>query len=285
MKKRRLKVIISVIALLLVAFFAYALWANTSLDVTQITVTESKLPKAFDGFRIVQISDLHNAEFGKDNEKLISRISELKPDIIVLTGDFYDSRKGGYDVPLNVAKNAVSVAPTYFVSGNHEAIADDCRAFLEELKNVGVTVLTNEAVTIEKDGEKINIAGISDPTMQKSVSGSPADKTKSALDKIGIIDSGYTVLLAHRPEHIDIYSDYGYDLVFSGHAHGGQFRLPFIGGLYAPHQGIFPKYTQGLHTIGETNLIVSRGLGNSSFPFRINNKPVVVEVELKALRG
>ncbi len=281
---RKLKIqrksLIAVLLLLIAAMTVYLIIANKSLGTTRITVVSEELPAKLDGLRIVQISDLHNAEFGNGNAKLLEMIVAEKPDIILLTGDIYDERKGSFRSPLEFAVRAAEIAPTYFIAGNHEAAADDSGEFIEALKNSKITVLDNKHTYFEKNGAVITLLGIDDPSSLKTAQSS-VDKAYSMLEKAAADVSGFTVLLAHRPELIETYAEFGVDLVFSGHAHGGQFRLPFIGGLYAPHQGYLPKYDSGLYTVGDTELIVSRGLGNSSFPLRIFNSPEIISVTLK----
>lgn len=146
----------------------------------------------------------------------------------------------------------------------------------------GVVVLEDKAIPLENDGEKITLIGLSDPdfTIRGDAFGEVPAMTSTKLRNLMDAKNGYTILLSHRPELFETYVDCDVDLVLSGHAHGGQFRLPFIGGLIAPNQGLFPKYDAGLYTDNNTNMIVSRGLGNSIIPLRFNNRPEIVLVEL-----
>jgi len=261
-------------AVLLLALIFYIAWGNTALELNTYTVTGESLPEVFDGFRIVQISDLHNAEFGKNNEKLLALIKESKPNIIVITGDMIDERTD-VNISLRFAEEAVKIAPCYYVTGNHEhRIPKDYEKLKNGLLSFGVTVLENARTEIEYKGKTVTLIGVNDPVF--------GVKVDSSLKKLKSQDDGYTILLSHRPELFDTYVENEINLVFTGHAHGGQFRLPWIGGLYAPHQGIFPEYDGGLYTDGNTNMIVSRGIGKSAFPFRFNNRPNVVLVELQA---
>ena len=149
------------------------------------------------------------------------------------------------------------------------------------LAKAGVIVLEDQKVQIKRDGESIYILGIDDPSFREDyLFGDAASVTSSALSELQNESDGYTILLAHRPELFETYVDAGVDLVFSGHAHGGQFRLPFIGGLVAPNQGFFPKYDAGLFSKGSTTMIVSRGVGNSVIPIRFNNRPEIILVTL-----
>ena len=242
-------------------------WNNTALQVTKYTVHSDRIPEGFDGYKIVQISDLHNTAFGDLPEK----ITALSPHIIVITGDIVHASP--MDNALAFARQAVKIAPTYYVPGNHEHRMD-FETLFAELQKIGVTILRNHCIDLEKNDEIIRLAGIEDPKFD--LNASVEDKVLPLMQ-----EDAYTILLSHRPELFDSYVACGADLVFSGHAHGGQFRLPLIGGLFAPGQGIFPKYDAGIFTSGNTNMIVSRGLGNSSFPFRLFNRPEIVVVTLK----
>ena len=247
-------------------------WNNTALQVTKYTVSSSRIPEGFDGFRIVQISDLHNTAFGKDNCRLLGDIRALSPDIIVITGDIVQASPK--EKALQFARQATQLAPTYYVSGNHEYRMDHETLFAE-LQEIGVHVLQNQSVSLEKNGERIRLAGVEDPVFD----------TKTSLEEklLPLLqEEAYTILLSHRPELFDSYVHCGVDLVFTGHAHGGQFRLPFIGGLYVPNQGVLPKYDAGMFTCGATHMLISRGLGNSAFPFRLFNRPEIVAVTLKS---
>ena len=254
---------------------------NQALELNGYTISSQRLPTAFEGFRIAQVSDLHNAEMGENNEKLLTTLHEAKPDIIVFTGDLIDSRKTKVDVALDFVENAMQIAPCYYVTGNHEARLQEYTALKEGLTSLGVAVLENARTEVELAGEKITILGVDDPSFQENyLFGDAETVMRGKLSTLTSETDGFTILLSHRPELFDIYVEFGIDLVFSGHAHGGQFRLPLIGGMFAPNQGFFPKYDGGMFTQGNTSMIVSRGVGNSIIPFRINNKPEVILIEL-----
>lgn len=273
----------SAVILLPVLLIIWTLWANTAVEMTVYEIKSSRLPKAFSGFRIAQISDLHNDEMGNDNKDLIGLLQDAKPDIIVITGDMIDSYDTHVDIAIAFAEKAVTIAPCYYVSGNHESRLGEYAELKAAFDRLGVTVLEDETATISKNGETINIVGVIDPSFKTVYK---TDNESAVLDDalaaIKHQDGEYTILLSHRPEMFEIYAKYGIDLVFSGHAHGGQFRLPFVGGLYAPSQGVFPKYDAGVFTDGNTSMVVSRGIGNSSFPIRFNNRPELVLAVLTA---
>ena len=241
-----------------------------------------RIPEAFSGFRIAQVSDLHNAEFGEGSEKLIELLSQTDPDMIVITGDLIDSRHTDIEIALEFARHAIKLAPVYYATGNHEARVREYEDLKMGLAEAGVIVLEDQKVQITREGESITLIGIDDPSFQEDyLFGDAASVTSSALSELQNESDVYTVLLAHRPELFETYVDAGVDLVFSGHAHGGQFRLPFVGGLVAPNQGFFPEYDAGLFSEGSTTMIVSRGVGNSIIPIRFNNRPEIVVAELK----
>ena len=275
------QIILTVVITVLVSLLIWTVWGNTALEIYEFQVSIDQIPESFSGFRIAQISDLHNAEFGESNSKLIELLSQSDPDIIVLTGDLIDSRQTDIDVALAFAQEAMKIAPVYYVSGNHEARVREYEDLKMGLLEAGVVVLENQKVQITREGENITLMGIDDPSFWEDyLFGDSASVARQAIEDLQNESDGYTILLSHRPELFDVYVDTGMDLVFSGHAHGGQFRLPFIGGLVAPNQGFFPEYDAGLFSEVNTTMIVSRGVGNSIIPIRFNNRPEIVVVEL-----
>lgn len=277
-------------AILTAATLIFCIWQNNDLTVNRLKVTSERIPTEFDGFTVAQISDLHNKNFGKHQERLMSMLAETQPDIIVITGDMIDSRRTDVEPALDFARQAVELAPCYYVTGNHEnRIPEEYQALKTGLEEAGVTVLENEKVRLERDGAVIKLFGVQDPTFNLyTLAEDEASVMSAQLAALQDEEDGYTILLSHRPELFDVYVAAGVDLVFAGHAHGGQWRLPGIGGLVAPGQGFFPKYTSGAyHTIScgeaessETTMFVSRGLGNSLIPVRVFNRPEIVAVEL-----
>ena len=283
--KRKSKTILTLISLFFIILIAWTLLGNTALEVNEYEIVSDRIPQGFDGFRIAQVSDLHNTEFGEGNSKLIGLLSQTEPDIIVLTGDLIDSRQTDIEIAFSFARDAMKIAPVYFVSGNHEARVSEYEDLKMGLAEAGVIVLENQKVEITRDGEAITLMGIDDPSFQESyLFGDVESVAKQAIEMLQSESDGYTVLLSHRPELFELYVKTGMDLVFSGHAHGGQFRLPFLGGLVAPNQGFFPEYDAGLFSEGITNMIVSKGVGNSIIPIRFNNRPEIILAELKVLR-
>lgn len=279
-KKRRIIALTVVVAVLL-ALIIWTVWGNTALEINTYTISSDILPEAFDGYRIAHISDLHNAEMGKDNEKLLDMLRETEPDIIAITGDIIDSRNTNIDIALQFTKASMEIAPCYYVIGNHEARVSDFDELKEGMIELGVAVLEDVRINLEQSGETISLLGVNDPSFQTDyLFGDSETVMQSKLHEITNEEDTYTILLSHRPELFEVYTESKVDLVLSGHAHGGQFRLPFVGGLVAPNQGLFPKYDAGLYTEENTNMIVSRGIGNSILPFRFNNRPEVILIDL-----
>lgn len=279
---KRRKKIISILFVLCTFLVGWIAWGNTALMISELTIKNDRIPSAFSGFRIAQISDLHNAEFGEDNEKLLSMLEICEPDIILITGDLVDSRRTDIEIGIAFAEKAAMIAPTYYVTGNHEARIDKYEELIKGLQQVGVHVMQNECVLLERFGETIAIVGIEDPSFTTDyLFGDSETVTKDIFSEV-MEENSYTVLLAHRPELFSTYVECKAHLVFSGHAHGGQFRLPFVGGVVAPNQGLFPKYDAGIYSEQSTDMVVSRGIGNSILPFRVNNRPEIVLVELQS---
>ena len=278
---KKIKIWLAISAAVLVALLVWGAWESTALVLTRYTVQCQELPETFDGFRIAQVSDLHNTEFGKDNEKLLAMLREAQPDIIAITGDLIDSRRTNVSIALAFAEQTMEIAPCYYVAGNHESRLQEEYALLKTgLLELGVVVLENEKVEIHRDGEDITLLGVLDPSFETDYwQFFPTDVMEKNVGALAQ-ESGFTILLSHRPEFMDLYARHRINLVLSGHAHGGQFRLPLIGGIYAPGQGLFPQYDAGIFEESGTQMIVSRGIGNSVIPLRFNNRPEVVLITL-----
>lgn len=280
MYKRRKKQCICSVCILGLVLWLF--WGNYSIEVTKMIIKDEHIPETFNNFKIVQISDLHNVEFGEGQKKLLKKINDADPDIIVITGDLIDSIHTDIEKAIKFVEGAIRIAPVYFVTGNHEAWLEKYEELEVQLIQTGVIVLDDKAITFERGESILQLIGVNDPDF--ILQNEDFDKTNALFDKklqdMVDMNSNYKILLSHRPELIDIYSHNNIDLVFSGHAHGGQFRFPFLGGLVAPNQGLFPEYTEGKYVVDQTEMIVSRGLGNSIIPFRINNRPEMIIVEL-----
>ncbi|WP_242256787.1 metallophosphoesterase [Bacillus cereus group sp. BfR-BA-01379] len=279
MNKKTKRIILLIGTIVGISIFLYV--QNNLISITEVKITSNKIPSSFKGFKILKISDLHNKKFGDSQETLIQKVKGENPDIIVITGDLIDSKSYDVEVSMELIRELVKEYQIYFVTGNHEKWSGKYNDLEKELKKHHVTVLRNEQVTIQKEEEKINLLGIDDPEF---VTGNRDEgnvvKDEISKAKFEMKPDTYNVLLSHRPEFLTEYADEQIDLVLSGHAHGGQVRLPFIGGLIAPNQGVLPTYTAGLYEKQNTSMVVSRGLGNSIIPQRIFNRPELVVVQL-----
>ena len=269
---KKIKKLIFLLAVIAVAFVCIVIINFVKLDVSYYDIKNVKLPEDFNGYKIVQISDWHGR---KPDERVTNKIREENPDIIVITGDFVDRFFTDTKNAGKMISQIKDIAPVYYVSGNHEAQNNNYDDFKQYLYSENITVLDNKSVIITKGSGKIRLAGVDDPFFYEGFEHFDLSFTEN--DGEGDI---YTILLSHRPEYIEDYSRENIDLVLSGHAHGGLIRLPWIGGLTASGQGLFPKYTEGVYHAGNTDMVVSRGLGDSIVPVRINNNRELVIITL-----
>ena len=281
-RRSRLPRLMAALLILLVGGGLFFRWSNTSLQITEFDPVFADLPDGFDGCRIVVLADLHSTEFGSQNENLFSAVESQKPDYIFVVGDLGDRFRGLPEhYAADTAAGLTAIAPTYYVTGNHEWALGDVPELKQTLTSRGVTVLSNEFLTLERNGDTLILAGIDDPNGyadQKSPETLAAELYAAHGDP-------FWILLAHRNDTIETYAAAGYDLVMSGHAHGGIIRLPFTDGLISPSRTFFPTWTSGVYTVGETTLFVSRGLGNNTTPikgFRLFNRPELAVVELRS---
>ena len=285
MTKKRRKIMGWTLIMIVLAVIYYFLQLNW-ISVTTHVIHLDDLPKQFDGYKIVQLSDLHNQEFGYENERLIERINQIKPDIIVMTGDMLTNTREvstNGDVLIKLVESLNQQYPIYYVTGEHEEglyyedrnkyqIDGTKEDYEEKLSQLGVTVLNDEQVTITRQDATINVYGL-----KEHLSGDiQIDKRLGQSNKEEV-----TILLSHRPTYFDDYTKWGADLIFCGDTHGGMIRLPVIGGILSA-EGFFPEYDGGLFRKENSVMVVSRGLGNNPIPLRINNRPEIVEVILKS---
>ena len=263
---------------LAIPFCLYGYQQNRSLDIEHQTILLDDLPQELDQLKIVHLSDTHFERNRISIETLLSAIKQAQPDFIFLTGDLIDRTADLSKIPLEeFGRSLVAIAPTYAVSGNHETSSGQLTEWEHNINDSGVVLLNNEQLTLAVNGAQLALAGVSDESFPNEI---------PLLDPLS--DDVPTLLLAHHPEYFEQYLTSNPliqpDIIFSGHAHGGQIRLPLIGPLYAPGQGAFPKYTTGIYTSvadSSKKLVVSRGIGNSVFPFRINNKPHLLVITLE----
>ena len=295
MKKKYWFLILAILA----ASVIWNVYWNSRIVVHTYTHVNEEVPQAFDGFRIVQLTDLHSVRSEKQGQLVYDMICGQNPDVICVTGDLVDSRyyaKHGVEgeaLTLALMEKLITLAPVYFIYGNHEMILlDDPQnnAFKNALEKLGVQNINNELVCYQRqeDGDKVYIGGLQDPsTLYKDYRyaflSNNGERMEAMLDAVtvGVRNEEFFLLLSHRPEYLEMYDQYPVDLVLTGHAHGGQFRLPFIGGVYAPGQGFLPKYTAGLYETDDLEMYVGTGIGNSVIPVRIFNPPEILTIILE----
>ncbi len=276
-----------VIVLLLLLVVLLRIYIDNEIPkVSNVEIKSPKLPEVFDGYKIVQLSDLHSKSFGNNNEMLIDMIDKESPNIIVMTGDMVTANEKDFTVFYSLVKELTKKYRVYYVYGNHEGelslkLKSEITAFLKEN---GVIVLDNDYISIEKNNEKINLYGLCYTQKYYSYKGGKKHIiTENYIkNKLGTIDKNkYNILLTHNPLFFDAYSGYGFDLTLSGHVHGGLIRLPFIGGILSPERKFFPQYSAGVYEKGNSKLVVSRGLSRGTKGFRFFNRPDVVSITLK----
>ena len=243
--------------------------------VTSYALYEKKLPKEFDGFKIAHISDPHSMP----SDGVFEAICENSPDIIVITGDLVHDNDKDYDQILTLAKYLSKISPVYAVTGNHDLWRTNHKKVIDTLENHGIKFLRNEMIELEKNGEKIALFGMDDPfsKIPDIIEGKIKEYYQSLPDY-----KGFKILLFHRANLFDIIKDLGFDLILSGHMHGGQIRLPVLGGVCGPTSAVlskagmlFPKYTAGIYNHKNTSMIVNRGIGNTLPIPRFGNPPEV----------
>ena len=271
-----------IVGILVSLFIGWIWWGNTAIQVNQVNISSKKIVAALEGFRVVQVSDLHNAEFGINQTTLVNAVNQASPDVIAITGDLIDSGHTNVSAAMEFINAAVKIAPVYFVTGNHEAWSRQYPELKRQMILAGVLIMDDEKRVVNYNGAVINFLGLNDPDfIPEDADYERAARIDTVLkDLTSLNNNEFTILLSHRPELFDVYVEHKIDLVLSGHAHGGQFRLPLIGGLVAPDQGLFPKYSAGLYRGDLTQMVVSRGLGNSIIPLRVNNRPDLVIITL-----
>lgn len=265
---------ISVVILLGITLVILA-WRENNIIVVSYHKLESS--KVSSKLRLLHVSDLHNKWFGVGQKRILDKIKQLSPDLFCITGDLVDGKKNA--AAKAFISELVQIAPVFYVTGNHEYMAGNFEELRQCLNDRNVQILLNTCQELSEEQPKIVMYGIDDP-YNRLTEKANEEYVRKLLDSFQLDSSNYNVLLSHRPELFHLYSEYGFDLVLCGHAHGGQVRIPGIGGVIAPNQGLLPRYTEGLHRQGSTHEIISRGLGNSVIPLRINNLPELIMIEL-----
>ena len=281
----------------LIALCGFIYYSNNAIQISEYTIKSQKWPEKLNGYRIVHLSDLQSKSYGKNQSPLLNKVKKQNPDLIIFTGDLIDRRHYAKEPAITLMMGCEKIAPTVFVTGNHEIWHGSDASLKAELQELGILVLDNKSISISKNQTSFILTGIADradfssqqnyeDALRALVEQVPAEDSIASLTSDANINPDfsnappYRILMSHRPEQFPVYSHLNVDLTFSGHSHGGQIRLPFIGGLMAPHQGILPEYDGGLFEMGQSKMIVSRGLGNSVFPLRVFNRPEIPVITL-----
>lgn len=275
-----------------ILMYLYIKYNVNTLEVTKYVVENKKVPKEFDGYNIVQISDLHSKLFGENNKKLIQKIKSLNPDIVVVTGDLIDGENNNYNVALDFMKEISKLYRVYYIIGNHEQKSlikkykDEYKDYFNKLHQIDFVNLDNNKVEIVNGDSNINLYGLTVPYSCYKYLFDNQETTSIDIDfleeKLGKVDrEQFNILLAHTPFYFDEYEKWGADLTLCGHVHGGIVRLPLVGGLLSPDRKFFPKYDLGEYTKNKSTMIVSKGLGGSKVLIRVNCKPEIVNIKLK----
>ncbi len=274
---------------LCILFFIELYRAHNDIQISKYTIQDTKIGKAFQGYQILQLSDLHGKFFGKQNLKLVQMIRKIHPDIIVMTGDMINGRvKSDSGSVFSLLKGLSGEFPVYFVKGNHEIYLPEkqqetLEALLQEKQ---VHVLNNEKSVLEKEEEHINLYGMwcdlkyyvrQDDGKKHQFT---LEHLEKSMKKSAISSEEFNILLAHNPNFIHAYAKWGADVTLSGHIHGGMIRLPLIGGIFSPDTILFPKYSAGHYEVDGKHLIVSRGLSRGARGFRLFNRPEMIMIEL-----
>lgn len=283
-----------IFVLIFLVLFFY--WQNYTLQITHHELTYDNLPKSFDGYRIVQISDMHGKTFGIENIRLANRIKSLKPDILLITGDMMSSTINDEGAFLEFLDHFNEACPVYMCLGNHEQIARSLTHnsagksrytdFINDITKKGVFLLDNKTCTINKGADIITISGLTLELYHYSRRDlEPYDENMSLTvsyieEVLGESPKQFNILLAHNPVYFQEYVSWGTDLILAGHIHGGIIRVPFFGGIFSPERVFFPEYDAGLFKIGDSRMIVNRGLGYSKVNIRLFNRPEVSFIEL-----
>ena len=256
------------------------------IKVTDTTIENKKIPASFDGFRIVHVTDLHDAMFGEGQSELLQKIIDQNPDIIVLTEDFIGEKDTDPTEVILFLKKLPQIAQCFYVTGNHEyrLTEEHYTQLVDGIREAGISFLKNQTEEIARGYEKIQVLGVEDPAlMGEQHRALDGPKLAKEIRETAFDPDMFSLLLVHRPEHIRVYAESGIDLVLCGHSHGGQMRLPLIGAFYVPSQGLFPKYDRGLFTVGETQMFISSGLGNSVVNMRVLAPPEIGLITLRSV--
>ncbi len=280
--------VIVIIVIVLIGIICWGVYENNHVRVTNYELDSRRVPRDMKGLKIVQLSDLHNVRNEQFRESILNKVKSISPDLIVFTGDMLDKHRPNVKIALDFMKKLSDIAPTYYTFGNHDYKARGNQCLFNRLYDFNENMARNNALVFKHKRQRMNIIGLEDPVRAQrynKIYGLPKQSkneiVNEALEELKYNHRNFTILISHRPDFYKEYDRKNIDLVFTGHAHGGQFNIPPFGPLYAPGQGILPKYAGGMYDLEHTKMIVNRGIGNSAFPFRLNNRPEIVVVTLK----
>lgn len=307
--QKKILFILKILIILLAILVTFNMILNKSIFVKEYEVKSEKISENFEGYKIVQITDIHSIRNEIQLEKIINKVKKQKPNLICVTGDlidsdFYSIQNSLYqnneikqieELTVKFMSELVKITETYYIYGNHEMmLLDDPEnnSFKCDLEKIGVKILNNKIHVLEKDGESINLIGIQDPaTLYKDkkyayVGNSNKERVQNILNDLFIEIpeeniKNFTLLLSHRPEYFELYDKYEIDLALTGHTHGGIVKLPIIKGIYAHPQGWFPKYSYGIYKTNDLTMIINGGVGYSKLPIRIFNPPEITTIILE----
>lgn len=270
MKKRNY-----IIGCVVIVLFGFIFYQNSNLTKREYEITSDKVTEAS---TFVLLTDLHGDYYGKNQSELIAKVEVEEPDAIFLSGDIFDDVTA-YDGAIELVNQLPDIAPTFYVTGNHEYWSDDIENIKDIITEAGVVVLEDETNNLFLDSKNITISGIEDPARENYVSN--YDQLASMDEEFSDLSSdSFNILVAHRPERYELYNEYNFDLILSGHAHGGQVRIPFLmNGLLAPNQGFFPEYAGGYYEFDSSSMIVSRGLVSQLTRPRLFNNPEYIVID------
>ena len=284
MKKKVIRAMyVALLALIIVCLIS--IWISYNwLTVSEFTVTSSKITKPF---RMVLISDLHDHQFGSNNETLSEKIREQSPDLIIVDGDMLNGDSENDDVPVELVRSLTGIAPVYYSFGNHEYyyIEAGHDELQEDLEQAGAVVLNYQSIDLEIKGNEVRLGGMYEYGFETSMQTEEEnEKALSYLEEYVETDR-YLIMCAHRPESFycwDYADTWGLDLVLSGHLHGGQVIIPGVGGLYSNLEEFFPEYDYGQYKLGDSDMIITRGLSSNlkALP-RFNNPPEIAVVDVE----
>lgn len=285
--KQKHRIISYIVIVILIGVFLFAVDLILSQKYISVTRYRYQNPEIKQSFKIVDLTDLHNFQYGDENCRLINKVKNESPDVIFLTGDMLNADEERTDILMNLIQQLVNIAPVYASLGNHEIEymqLSENRNLIAQMEEAGATVLDKKYIDIEIKNQKVRLGGIYGYVLS---SDDKEDPEQTFMEEFQDTDR-FKILLSHMPEGLLLWKSMEYwdvDLVFSGHVHGGQMRIPFVGGLYDPEEGFFPTYTKGMYECGNGTMVLSAGLGSSRGIPRVNNLPELVVCEIDSDSG